>query len=184
MSATKRRRALPPMDDTLSMNYERTNVSQQTVSDKNFTDEPTDETPAGSALRERLMRDAANVSEGDVRELGQTVPKKLAGFSLSGLDDKMGWIGSMIGRVRTLLELLRDPDYKLSAKSKTLIAAGLIYFVLPTDFTPDFIPGIGYLDDAIVLNIVWRTLADQIELYLTFRESRRADRGPDSDAVG
>lgn len=159
-------------------------MSQQNASDQNISDHRTDDAPADSALHERLMRDAANVSEGEMRELGETVPKKLAGFSLSGLDDRMGWIGSMIGRVRTLLELLRDPDYKLSAKSKTLIAAGLIYFVLPTDFTPDFIPGIGYIDDAIVLNIVWRTLADQIELYLTFRNSRRAGSAPDVDPAG
>lgn len=153
------------------------------MSEQNSTDMNADEARAGSALHERLMRDAASVSEGEMRELGETVPKKLAGFSLSGLDDKMGWIGSMVGRVRTLLDLLRDPDYKLSTKAKTLIAAGLIYFVLPTDFTPDFIPGIGYIDDAIVLNIVWRTLADQIEPYIAFRASRRVGPGDDEHPV-
>lgn len=43
----------------------------------------------------------------------------------------------------------RDPETPLRVKA-TLLAA-LAYFVLPADFIPDFIAGIGFTDDATVL---------------------------------
>lgn len=43
----------------------------------------------------------------------------------------------------------RDPDTPLRVKA-TLLAA-LAYFILPTDFIPDFIAGLGFTDDATVL---------------------------------
>lgn len=41
-------------------------------------------------------------------------------------------------------------DPQTPATAKALMMAALAYFVLPTDVIPDFIPGIGYTDDAAV----------------------------------
>lgn len=38
-------------------------------------------------------------------------------------------------------------------KSIIAIISGLIYLVLPVDLLPDFIPGLGYIDDISVLTI-------------------------------
>lgn len=43
----------------------------------------------------------------------------------------------------------RDP--LTPTASKGLMLAALAYFVLPTDLIPDFIPGLGFTDDAAVL---------------------------------
>lgn len=43
----------------------------------------------------------------------------------------------------------RDPE--VPWKTKALILAALAYFVLPTDFIPDWIPGLGFGDDAAVI---------------------------------
>ena len=32
-----------------------------------------------------------------------------------------------------------------------MLLAALAYFVLPTDFIPDFLPGLGFTDDAAVI---------------------------------
>ncbi len=54
----------------------------------------------------------------------------------------------------------RDPETPTSAKA--MIMAALAYFVLPVDAIPDFLPVIGYTDDAAViaavLTIVGRNL--------------------------
>ncbi len=42
-------------------------------------------------------------------------------------------------------------DPQTPATAKALMMAALAYFVLPTDLIPDFIPGIGYTDDAAVI---------------------------------
>src|SRR3954470_1654690 len=107
-------------------------------------------------FKERLLRDAEKVKSKEIEELGESVPRKLAGFSLKDLGDGARWINTMLDRVRALYDMIRDKDYVLSMRTKALIAAALIYFVLPTDLTPDFIPGIGYVDDAVVLGVLWK----------------------------
>jgi uncharacterized membrane protein YkvA (DUF1232 family) len=48
-----------------------------------------------------------------------------------------------------LRDLLRDPEVPRHAKVAPLIAVG--YLALPLDLIPDFLPGIGQLDDAVVV---------------------------------
>ncbi len=54
-----------------------------------------------------------------------------------------------------LLRLLRayaSGQYRnVPAKSLVLIVAGILYFVMPIDVIPDFVIGLGFLDDAAVL---------------------------------
>ena len=42
-------------------------------------------------------------------------------------------------------------DRETPARTKGLVFAGLAYFILPFDVIPDWIPGIGFTDDAAVL---------------------------------
>ena len=54
----------------------------------------------------------------------------------------------------------RDPETPLRVKA-TLLAA-LAYFVLPTDFIPDFIFGLGFTDDVAVLTAAITALRSHI----------------------
>jgi uncharacterized membrane protein YkvA (DUF1232 family) len=54
-----------------------------------------------------------------------------------------------------------DPATPLRAKA-TLMGA-LAYFVLPTDLIPDFLTGIGFVDDATVLYAAVRAVSDHIK---------------------
>jgi uncharacterized membrane protein YkvA (DUF1232 family) len=42
-------------------------------------------------------------------------------------------------------------DPETPTRTKGLVLAGLAYFVLPTDVIPDWLPGLGFTDDAAVL---------------------------------
>lgn len=44
---------------------------------------------------------------------------------------------------------LRDPEVPMTTKA--MLAGALLYFLAPIDLIPDFIAGIGYLDDAAVV---------------------------------
>jgi uncharacterized membrane protein YkvA (DUF1232 family) len=55
---------------------------------------------------------------------------------------------------------IKDPN--TSVKVKATLAAALAYFILPTDFFPDFIAGIGFTDDFAVLILVLRRLGPAI----------------------
>jgi uncharacterized membrane protein YkvA (DUF1232 family) len=53
--------------------------------------------------------------------------------------------------VKLLARIARDP--RVSVKRKAFAAAAMIYVVSPIDLIPDFIAGIGQLDDLIVAAI-------------------------------
>jgi uncharacterized membrane protein YkvA (DUF1232 family) len=48
-----------------------------------------------------------------------------------------------------LWRLLRDKD--VAKDKKAFIVAIILYLILPIDFIPDFIPGIGFLDDLVLI---------------------------------
>ena len=74
----------------------------------------------------------------------------------------------LLANVRVLYAMIRDSDFKLSLKSKAIIIAGLLYFVLPFDAVPDYIPVLGYIDDGVVISAVLRMLVKEVDAYRAF----------------
>ena len=74
--------------------------------------------------------------------------------------------------VRELYALFKDSvkgDYKLHPASIAMIGGGLLYFILPVDLIPDFIPIVGYLDDLAVLTTIMNSLKEEIKAYRHWR---------------
>lgn len=72
---------------------------------------------------------------------------------------------SLLQNIRLLFRMVRDRSFHMTWASRAAILGALLYFVIPTDATPDFIPIIGYLDDTMVVGLVVRRLAREIERY-------------------
>ena len=53
-------------------------------------------------------------------------------------------------------------DRQSPTRVRAALLAALAYFVLPTDVIPDFLPGIGYTDDAAVLAAAIQLVASHI----------------------
>ncbi len=55
--------------------------------------------------------------------------------------------------------------------------AGILYFLSPIDFIPDFIPGIGLVDDVFVIGLVLKQIHIDLVRYeeWKFNRSRRKD---------
>ena len=60
---------------------------------------------------------------------------------------------------------MQDPQ--ISKKDKGIILGALGYFLLPFDFMPDFIPGVGYTDDIAALTFaiykVWKCITPLVK---------------------
>lgn len=56
------------------------------------------------------------------------------------------------------------------------VVAALLYFLAPLDVIPDWIPGLGFLDDLAVLGWVMRTWADELEAFRQWRDRQPAAR--------
>jgi len=82
---------------------------------------------------------------------------------------------SALKNVRLLYSIFKDAvngKYKLAPASVAMIGGGLLYFILPTDLIPDFIPVVGYLDDLAVLTTIMNALNKQISEYRTWKENK------------
>ena len=80
---------------------------------------------------------------------------------------------SALNNVRVLYALFKDTingKYKLPPASVAMIGGGLLYFILPADLIPDFIPVIGYLDDLAVLTTIMNSLNKEISDYRIWKE--------------
>ncbi len=82
-------------------------------------------------------------------------------------------------KLEQLIAMLRDGEWRLEGRDRLRILDALAYFVEPDDLIPDRVPGIGYLDDAIMIELVVRELAHEIEAYRDFCEFR--GRHPDTE---
>jgi uncharacterized membrane protein YkvA (DUF1232 family) len=83
----------------------------------------------------------------------------------------------VVERIRTLerlIEMLRDREWRLEGSDRARILDALAYFVDPDDLIPDRIPGIGYLDDAIMVELVALELTHEITAYEDFCEYRKS----------
>ncbi len=80
---------------------------------------------------------------------------------------------SALKNVRLLYSIFKDAvngKYKLPPASVAMIGGGLLYFILPADLIPDFIPVVGYLDDLAVLTTIMNALNKEISAYRTWKE--------------
>lgn len=73
--------------------------------------------------------------------------------------------GTLLRNIRLLFRMLRDGSFHLSWASRGMILAALLYFVMPIDATPDVLPLVGYLDDSVVVGMVIKRLASEIDRY-------------------
>lgn len=64
-----------------------------------------------------------------------------------------------------LFKMLSDKDFNISTGAYFAIAGALAYAVLPIDVIPNFIPGLGFVDDVFVLGFVMKRVSDEIEHY-------------------
>ena len=90
-------------------------------------------------------------------------PDKAKEF-LSGHEDK-NWSSDFA----MLLRMLTTKGYSLNPSTWAIIAGALAYVIFPVDVVPDFIPALGWLDDAFVLGTVIAALKSEIKNFADFQ---------------
>ena len=83
-------------------------------------------------------------------------------------------VGGFFGKIMLFIEMIREyfrGNYtELPLKTITLIIAAVIYLVSPVDAIPDFIIGIGFVDDGAVVAYVFNSLSKDIDRFKTWKE--------------
>ncbi|HXV35594.1 MAG TPA: YkvA family protein [Myxococcota bacterium] len=71
-------------------------------------------------------------------------------------------------KLERMVKMLEDKEWDMAGKDRGRVADGLVYFAEGEDLIPDRIPGLGYLDDAIMIELVVQDLKHEIEAYDDF----------------
>ena len=93
------------------------------------------------------------------------------------------FVQDRISKLALLVQMLEDTRWRLTGPDRARVLNVLAYFVDPDDLIPDRIPGLGYLDDAIMVELVLQELRHEIDAYQKFCEFQEtSDRDPQETA--
>ena len=98
----------------------------------------------------------------------------------SFIKDRMGALANMV-------EMMQDETWNLPEPERAHVVNALAYFANPEDLIPDHVPGLGFLDDAILIELIARELKPELDAYRDFTSFRSAEvkrRGLDMSEVG
>jgi uncharacterized membrane protein YkvA (DUF1232 family) len=79
-------------------------------------------------------------------------------------------------KLRLMIDMLSDLEWRLPHREAGRVLNALAYFTEPEDLIPDNIPGLGFLDDAIMIELITRELKHEIEAYQDFCDYRARKR--------
>ncbi|MHB1626776.1 MAG: helix-turn-helix domain-containing protein [Bacilli bacterium] len=68
--------------------------------------------------------------------------------------DQVQGIGPFIDELKAMFDFYMDETR--DREQRSLLGSALLYFILATDIIPDYSFPIGYVDDAIAIDMVWR----------------------------
>jgi uncharacterized membrane protein YkvA (DUF1232 family) len=86
------------------------------------------------------------------------------------------YVQARLKDIDVLIDMIEDKDWPLEKDDRNRILVAIGYFGVPNDMIPDKTPGIGFLDDALMAELVVRELKPELEGYADFCEYREGER--------
>jgi uncharacterized membrane protein YkvA (DUF1232 family) len=97
--------------------------------------------------------------------------------------DVPAFVRQRLERLNALVDMARDEEWALASQERKNVITALAYFADPQDMIPDSIPVLGYIDDAIMIELVVSELKHEIDAFEDFckyrTEERSRNRNPD-----
>lgn len=78
-------------------------------------------------------------------------------------------------KLHLLISMLKDSAWELPESERTQALNALAYFVDSYDLIPDDIPGLGYFDDAIMIELAVTEIAKEFKSYCEFDHFREME---------
>lgn len=95
------------------------------------------------------------------------------------------FITERIEKLVRLIDMLEDEEWALAGRDRERVVHGMAYFAEPDDMIPDKVPVLGFLDDAIMVELVVTELEHELQAYEDFCEfrQRQEERFGDEDGA-
>jgi len=122
-------------------------------------------------FRRELRRAHEAVRIADDEEILAAAADLVATLRRAELPD---FVAHRLAKLQGLHAMLTDADWQLGDAERSQVLAALAYVCDPEDIIPDDIPGIGLLDDAVMIELVFRELRHEIDAYEDYRAYRKS----------
>ncbi len=93
-----------------------------------------------------------------------------------------GFIADRLSKIGSMISMVNDEGFGMETEDRQRVLACLTYFANPKDLIPDNVPVLGFLDDAIMIELVVRELQHEVEAYddfIAYRNEEARMRGVD-----
>ncbi len=91
--------------------------------------------------------------------------------------ENKGSLTNVWDQLQLLFSLIKDYSnghYTNIPKSSIVaVVAALLYFISPIDVIPDFLVGLGFVDDAFILSLVYKQVIKELDKYQIWKDSQR-----------
>jgi uncharacterized membrane protein YkvA (DUF1232 family) len=122
--------------------------------------------------KSRFESNSDNISQQDIEHAAKRGRDKM-----HELESKSpGALKKIWGDIKLMMSLIADYSTgrytDIPWRVISAITAAMLYFISPIDLIPDFIFGVGYLDDAFVIKLALDFVSDDLKRYASWKERR------------
>jgi uncharacterized membrane protein YkvA (DUF1232 family) len=138
------------------------------------------------------MRVTFELEDKDLRYFRANMKKAQAVTSKLSQEDVLASAEAMVKQVKTtkmptfvavrlrklgaLIEMVRDEEWALADDERKNVLGALAYFADPEDIIPDSVPVLGFIDDAIMIELLVTELTHEIEAFADFCRFRKEEK--------
>jgi uncharacterized membrane protein YkvA (DUF1232 family) len=122
-------------------------------------------------FRRELRRARESVGIADDEEILGAAAELVESLRRTELPD---FVTARLEKLELMLAMMRDDDWELDEQERNPVLSALAYLCDPEDIIPDNIPGIGLLDDAVMIELAFRELRHEIDAYQDFCRYRKS----------
>lgn len=118
----------------------------------------------------KMLRRARTIIS-DQSQSGNVVQDVRAKLQKDEIQESLKGFMDKIQALIRLVDQYRLGNYReISKKSMITVLGGLLYFLSPVDAIPDFIAGLGLVDDVAIIGYVWKTVNQEIQQFLSWEK--------------
>jgi uncharacterized membrane protein YkvA (DUF1232 family) len=91
------------------------------------------------------------------------------------------FVSERLDKLETMVAIIEDGEWQIPDEERSEVISALAYFSEPEDLVPDHIPVLGFLDDAIMIELVAAEFKDDIDAFEEFCAYREREEGRAGD---
>tara|TARA_B110000240_G_C13402466_1_gene411602 strand:+ start:536 stop:1084 length:549 start_codon:yes stop_codon:yes gene_type:complete len=91
------------------------------------------------------------------------------------------FVSERLDKLETMVAIIEDGEWQIPDEERSEVISALAYFSEPEDLVPDHIPVLGFLDDAIMIELVAAEFKDDIDAFEEFCAYRKREEGRAGD---